>query len=297
MQRNQNKMLKKNTKLKWLILLLLIVIIALLAAILLNMFGGYEESTMMTSSTSSIQDNSNSSTHKKNTSNSTENHFENSSPYSVSFTGITNYQGSYGIHDFTLNHSSDGVKVSYKAAHSSETQSASLVTIDIPTKLLKVNEHSVVKNVKVNTELKLADVTNAATKNFFYPFNGNDTRVYAYYMNNGNIALAFQPKNGESQYQVIEFEPNSSMTTATKESEADNSKLQEETQIQSLIYTRLVTARDAAIEHQNKQVAEGGSPNDVQSAMSAVFAESNTLKMEYPQYSDYIEDSVHQLGY
>lgn len=70
--------------------------------------------------------------------------------------------------------------------------------------------------------------------------------------------------------------------TNTQQSVADNQNT-DEARIQSDIYNRLVAARDAAIEHQNEWVEEGGSPNDVQSAVSAVISESTSLKLEYPQ--------------
>lgn len=66
-------------------------------------------------------------------------------------------------------------------------------------------------NYQVNTELKLSTAEHAASLDFFTSFNGNDTEIYAYYMNNGHIALAFTPKNAESYqvivHKVIEFTP------------------------------------------------------------------------------------------
>lgn len=88
-----------------------------------------------------------------------------------------------------------------------------------------------------------------------------------------------------------------SVTVNSEDTQAANNQMPEEAQAHADIYNRLVAARDAAIEHQNQRVAEGGSQNDVQSPVSAVIFESEVLKREYPKYSDYIEQTVKQLGY
>ena len=90
---------------------------------------------------------------------------------------------------------------------------------------------------------------------------------------------------------------NNSVTMNSENTQAANSQTPEEAQAHADIYDRLVAARDAAMEHAKQRVAEGGSQNDVQSPMSAVIFESEVLKREYPQYSDYIEQTVKQLGY
>ncbi|MGM0175324.1 hypothetical protein IGI53_002759 [Enterococcus sp. DIV0788_1] len=63
------------------------------------------------------------------------------------------------------------------------------------------------------------------------------------------------------------------------------------------IYNRLVSARDAAVEHQKQTIAQGGTANDVQSPLSALIFESNILETEYPQYIDYIRTTIKELGY
>lgn len=109
-----------------------------------------------------------------------------------------------------------------------------------------------------------------------------------------------QPSQNNQQARVPEdntiapSQPNQTQQIPNAEQPSQNP---EEAQAHSNIYNRLVAARDAAINHQNEWVAEGGSPNDVQSAVSAVIIESTSLKTEYPQYSDYIENIVRQLGY
>ena len=82
-----------------------------------------------------------------------------------------------------------------------------LVAKKIPTLKLKVNENSEVKIVNINTQLFLSDQDGSTSLDFYEPFNGNDTDVYAYVTKDGNIALAFTPDLGLDQYQVIVFTP------------------------------------------------------------------------------------------
>lgn len=91
-------------------------------------------------------------------------------------------------------------------------------------------------------------------------------------------------KSGESENTTIE-QP----TVSNSSEDEKNAKLD--------IYNRLVSARDAAIEHQKQTIAQGGTANDVQSPLSAVISESNILETEYPQYIDYIRTTITELGY
>lgn len=215
MQRNQNKEVKKNTRLKWIILLLTLVILVFISIFLLNIFEDDsshpdQNRTSATSTTNGSPNISGSSIDSSEPLNSgTNEQQENNAQYSVTFNGDLNYSGNYGSlkFDLTNGQSAGGIKLTYDSPNFEETQSAILVPKTIPTKTLKVNENTSVKEVKINTELKLDNVVNAATKDFFYPFNGNDTKIYAYYMNNGHIALAFQPSSKIDQYQVIDFYP------------------------------------------------------------------------------------------
>lgn len=213
MQRNQNQLIKKNSRLKLIIVILASLILVLIVFFSLNFFGqNSDENNGLQSKNSSIQVNTgNSLSQEKDPQVSSENDLQSGIPtYAVKFDGITMCIGTYGTLEFSLIPTTDGeIEVSYDTPDFPETQHATLEPTNIATKLLKVNEHSTVKNINIETELKLSDIANAATEDFFYPFNGNDTRVYAYYMNNGNIALAFQPGLGLDQYQVIEFEPTS----------------------------------------------------------------------------------------
>lgn len=220
MQRNQNKEVMKNTRLKWIIVLLTLVILIFISIFLLNSFGddGSHPNKKRSSATSTTNGSSNISGAPIDSTESldsdTTEQQENSVQYNVSFNGDLNYNGNYGTlkFDLTNGQSAGGIKLTYDSPNFEETQSAFLVPKTIPTKTLKVNENTSVKEVKVNTELKLDNVANAATKYFFYPFNGNDTKIYAYYMNNGHIALAFQPIDKVDQYQVIEFYPTNDST-------------------------------------------------------------------------------------
>ncbi len=213
MQRNQNQMIKKNSRLKLIIALLVILILVLAGLFSLYIWGQNDtDSTRSATKNTSVRvSTDNTVTEETETPVSSENSLQSSPPsYAVIFDNTNTYRGTYGTLKFGLAPITDGeIKVSYDTPNFPETQFATLTTTNIPLKSLKVNEHSTVKEVNIETELKLSNVANAATKDFFNIFNGNDTRVYAYYMNNGNIALAFQPAFDLDQYQVIEFEPTS----------------------------------------------------------------------------------------
>ncbi len=91
-------------------------------------------------------------------------------------------------------------------------------------------------------------------------------------------------KSGESENTTIQQPPVSNPSEVEKNAKAD-------------IYNRLVSARDAAVEHQKQTIARGGTANDVQSPLSALIFESNILETEYPQYIDYIRTTIKELGY
>lgn len=306
MQRNQNQMMKKKSKLKWFIIIAVIIIIALLGMFFYGQSN--KDSNHNTSSESSIT-----SSQASESSNDRSSSQKNDYPYSVTFPGNQIYQGNYdqlGFAITTYSDRSDIMVASRAKANTDPTahmgENASLVPKNISTKKINVVENGTEKTVKANTELKLSDTTNAVSADFFTPFNGNDTKIFAYTMNNGHIALAFTSKNSDSHkaavYQAIEFtstdtSTNNSTSDVAESSSEINDQASKENQAYADIQNRLTAARDAAIDNQNKAVAAGGSPNDVQSAVSAVIAESDVLKTEYPQYSDYIENSVRQLGY
>lgn len=205
MQRNQHKQMKNDRRLKWLILVVVLFLLVLFGLFLMSPFNKKEEQSKRTVS---ISTSTSSTMTESSTGTSTENDEQNNRfDYAVPFTNENRYSGNYGTLSFHLlpTETEGTIRIEYDSPNFSDTQYAILTATTIPTKTVKVNEHSTVKNVKINTELKLATITNAATKDFFYPFNGDDTRVYAYYMNNGSIALAFQPREDMDQYQVIEF--------------------------------------------------------------------------------------------
>ncbi|WP_288228124.1 hypothetical protein [uncultured Enterococcus sp.] len=250
MQRNQNQMIKKNTRLKWTVLLLSLIILILVGAFFLNILGNTPSSSDQNGgvNTSSTDRSSDSSIDTTDSSTSVKNEQQtNETSYSVTFNGYPEASGTYGTLKFHMvtGKSNDGIELTYNSPNFQQTQSALLVPITIPTKSLKVNEHSSVKIVKVNTELKLDTVADAATKDFFYPFNENDTRVYAYYMNNGHIALAFQPHSNVDQYQVIEFDPSlTSNTTDAPTYEEAKKIMQEKYQTDDSVYADLGSSSD-----------------------------------------------------
>ena len=251
MQRHQNREVKKNIRLKWIIVLLTLIILIFVGVFLLNIFGSdspNQKGAANISSENSSLSISNSSTKNSNSLSSDINeNADSKSSYGVNFNGNLNYNGNYGTLKFDLTNgkSEGGIELTYDSPNFEQTQSAMLVPVIIPTKLLKVNENSSVREVKVNTELKLDNVTNAATKDFFYPFNGNDTKIYAYYMNNGHIALAFQPGSNLDQYQVIEFTGSSNSISNNAPSFEEAQKImQDKDQNNDIVYADLGTSSD-----------------------------------------------------
>ncbi|WP_367378431.1 hypothetical protein [Enterococcus gilvus] len=210
MKRNQHYIMKKNTKLKWMILFLLAIIILLLASIFLNIYAQSDsdsrENTLVTTSNISEQ-----------TTPSEEQSVEENYPYSVSFDTDHMYKGEFSNEwEYSLSTQSHTGEILVRArpkdypdpkAHMEEK--AVFVPQTIDTKKIQISENGLQKEVKVNTELKLSPSRNAVSLDFFTPFNGNDTKVFAYYMKNGHLALAFTPANPEGYqvivYKIIEF--------------------------------------------------------------------------------------------
>lgn len=253
MQRNQNKLAKKNTRLKWIIALLTLIILIFIGAFLLNILGSDSSSpdqkrTDNISTTNSSFDIYSTSLENTDSINSDSNDQQNSNlSYSVTFNENLHYNGNYGTLKFNLvtGELNGGIELSYTSPNFQQTQSATLVPITISTKNLKVNENSSVKEVKINTELKLDTDADAPTKEFFYPFNGNDTKIYAYYMNNGHVALAFQPSSNLDQYQVIEFIQGSpSNSTDAPSFEEAKKIMQDKDQNTDIVYTDFGTSSD-----------------------------------------------------
>lgn len=81
---------------------------------------------------------------------------------------------------------------------------ASFTPITIHTTTIQVNESGTVKDVKVATELKLsmADSSKPSLE-FFTPFNGNDTKIYAYMNNSGQTVFAFTPPGNNGPYTTV----------------------------------------------------------------------------------------------
>lgn len=200
MRKNKNLTGKRNL-VGWLIFFLIIILIAISSLLIINIMKKQSVNKVKSYEKEySVQDNTQDSSTQTKRSN-----------YGVNFNGISESSGNYGTLKFNLsNTKTDEIKLSYDSPNFSEQQIAFLTPKKIETKILKVNANSEVKEVNTNTELKLANVSNSVTKEFFYPFNGNDTKIYAYYMKNGDIALAFQPSEAD-QYQVIEFRENSTI--------------------------------------------------------------------------------------
>jgi hypothetical protein len=134
-------------------------------------------------------------------------------PYAVHFApGSAPLFGYYGSLPFALNIQNTDIMLSYNsnpnypdpAAHFEER--ALLTPVTIETTEITVFENSAPKTVKVNTELVLVASAYPASSDFFTPFNGNHTDIFAYYTTNGQIALAFTPARS-AYYQVVHFAP------------------------------------------------------------------------------------------
>lgn len=90
-------------------------------------------------------------------------------------------------------------------AHMNEV--AAFVPITSPETTIQTNEGGVIKTVKVITELKLSvGEGSKPSLEFFTPFNGNDTKIYAYLNDRGNIVLAFTPAGHSGAYTAISLQ-------------------------------------------------------------------------------------------
>ncbi|MGX7257727.1 hypothetical protein ACWOFB_04845 [Enterococcus hermanniensis] len=96
-------------------------------------------------------------------------------------------------------------KGNYSAdAHMGEV--ANFITTTVSTTNIQVTEEGVTKNVNVNTELKIPENTvNTPSIDFFTPFNGNDTKIYAYQNDDGKIVLAFTSNGDHEPFIAIPF--------------------------------------------------------------------------------------------
>lgn len=221
MSRNKNELPKKTSKLTKLLILLIFIILGLISYIVTTRLLQSDTSTQSNNSiqvvnTSSYLENSiGFSSSESNTAVSeTFSSSNKQAVYAVTFPKGTvlmgeNEQLRFAVTTYT-NH--DDLAISYSPkgfyapdAHMSEV--ASLVPTTIPTTTIQVVESGVTKDVKMNTELKLQNSGgNQASSDFFTPFNGNDTKVYAYLNNNGNIVLAFTPTEHNGPYTTIVLE-------------------------------------------------------------------------------------------
>lgn len=90
-------------------------------------------------------------------------------------------------------------------AHMSEM--AAFVPITSPEATIQVDEEGTIKTVKVTTELKLSVGDGSKpSQEFFTPFNGNDTKIYAYLNDHGNNTLAFTPARHNGAYTTISLQ-------------------------------------------------------------------------------------------
>ncbi|MBV7392235.1 hypothetical protein KUA55_16250 [Enterococcus sp. ALS3] len=210
MKRRQNQLIKKDNKLFLIFSIFTLITIVLVAFIFLFSYKPSSNQQITSYSTNSSIRNS---TNKlQQSSNNDSSHTTNEFPYEVSFPSDKILVGQYNEFGFSVTtyKSNQSITVAYNTTDSDSYgertgQVASLTPTTVSTQTIAVREYETQKNVHVNTELKLSDVEHAASIDFFTPFNGNDTKIYAYYMDNGNIALAFTPANADS-YQVVVYQ-------------------------------------------------------------------------------------------
>ncbi|MBO0447931.1 hypothetical protein JZO76_00110 [Enterococcus sp. MJM12] len=217
--RNQSQDLK-NKRLTWIVIILLVIIAILLGYLAISSFYSKNDTD-----SSSLAESTESSTSISNdiSSTSSEDFIKESTSsqeeykYAVTFPKDQMQLGYYGTWEFFLSTHTDGDHIiiswntpEYEREYGNYmSERCTFVPQTIPTTIIRVNEHSrIVKDVKVNTQLVPSSDPGSISSDFFYPFDGENTKVYAYYMNNGYIAVIFSPGKGLDQYQLIEFRPN-----------------------------------------------------------------------------------------
>ncbi|OFT87424.1 hypothetical protein HMPREF3100_07975 [Enterococcus sp. HMSC29A04] len=221
MNKNQDNLPKKTSTLTKLIIILVVIIIGLIS---------YIEATKIMNSSSSSNDGPSNSIRVVNTSSSmaesssTENRSTMSDPtsvstssseesesYAVTFPKRSVFTGENDLYGFavTTYPNRENMTMSYSpkgnyAPDAHMSVAASFTPITIPTTTIQVNESGIVKDVKVATELKLslADSSKPSLE-FFTPFNGNDTKIYAYMNNSGQMVLAFTPPGNNGPYTTV----------------------------------------------------------------------------------------------
>ncbi|MDT2524070.1 hypothetical protein [Enterococcus raffinosus] len=221
MNKNQDNLPKKTSTLTKLIIILVVIIIGLIS---------YIEATKIMNSSSSSNDGPSNSIRVVNTSSSmaesssTENRSTMSDPtsvstssseesesYAVTFPKGSVFTGENDLYGFavTTYPNRENMTMSYSpkgnyAPDAHMSVAASFTPITIPTTTIQVNESGIVKDVKVATELKLslADSSKPSLE-FFTPFNGNDTKIYAYMNNSGQMVLAFTPPGNNGPYTTV----------------------------------------------------------------------------------------------
>lgn len=221
MNKNQDNLPKKTSTLTKLIIILVVIIIGLIS---------YIEATKIMNSSSSSNDGPSNSIRVVNTSSSmaesssTENRSTMSDPtsvstssseesesYAVTFPKGSVFTGENDLYGFavTTYANRENMTMSYSpkgnyAPDAHMSVAASFTPITIPTTTIQVNESGIVKDVKVATELKLslADSSKPSLE-FFTPFNGNDTKIYAYMNNSGQTVFAFTPPGNNGPYTTV----------------------------------------------------------------------------------------------
>lgn len=214
MSRNQNSLVKMNNRLTAAIIILLLIIIALIAVFIFNQHSTLPPSSQSSNSTSvnntkvESQESSQlivSSESKTSESSTSKSEY----PYAVTFPKGNVFHSMRGMSPFSVKTYpfSDLIEIAWENSPGApaKSEAATFTPKNIETLTITVNEHSAaVKDVHVNTELILSGTP---SPDFFMNFDGLNTKVYAYYMNNGNIALAFSPGKGIDQYQLLELIP------------------------------------------------------------------------------------------
>ena len=224
MNKNQDNLPKKTAILTKLIIILVVIIIGLISYIVATKVMKSSSSSNDGPSNSIRVVNTSSSMAESAESSSTENRSTMSDPtsvstssseepesYAVTFPKGSVFTGENDLYGFavTTYANRENMTMSYSpkgnyAPDAHMSVAASFTPITIPTTTIQVNESGIVKDVKVATELKLslADSSKPSLE-FFTPFNGNDTKIYAYMNNSGQTVFAFTPPGNNGPYTTV----------------------------------------------------------------------------------------------
>lgn len=123
------------------------------------------------------------------------------------------------------------------------------------------------------------------------------SKIFEHFLD-ARAVFGFSIKYGNySVYNEAAKEAQNENTLSSESENESSSESSQDTTIKTDIYNQLTEAKTAAIANQNKVKQEGGDPNGVQSTLASVISKSTMLKMQYSEYSDFIDQTVKNMGY